>query len=129
MHADFSHLSSNMLLFLLIGPALEEKYGSKKILIMIIISALITSLFNKIFFPHVMIMGISGIVFMFVILNSIIIKDKAKIPLTFIIVFLIYIGQEVYTGLFIKDNISHISHILGGITGGIFGMFLKNNKE
>lgn len=130
IHADFTHLASNMLLFLLLGPALEEKYGSKKLLLMITISAFVTSLFNAIVFPHIVIMGISGIVFMFIVLNSFISKEKGNIPLTFIIIFIMYVGQEIYSGLFIQDNVSHISHILGGISGGIFGILeLRNKKE
>ncbi len=34
-HANLEHYLSNMLLFILIGPMLEEKYGSRRIMVVI----------------------------------------------------------------------------------------------
>ena len=41
-HADFDHFIGNMLLFLIVGPPLEEKYGSRFMLAGIFLTALIT---------------------------------------------------------------------------------------
>ena len=60
----------NMMFFLLLGPGIEEKYGSKNTLIMIAVTALITGLVNYLFFPRAMLLGASGIVFCFIILSS-----------------------------------------------------------
>ena len=48
-HIDFSHFANNMTLFLLTAPLLEEKYGSKRLLFIILFVAFITGLINVIF--------------------------------------------------------------------------------
>ena len=42
---------NNMLLLLLVGPGLEEKYGSRNLLMTILVTALVTGLVQFIFFP------------------------------------------------------------------------------
>lgn len=59
-----------MLLFLVIGPPMEEKYGSKVLLTGILLTALISGLLQCIFFPSTALLGASGIVFMLVMLSS-----------------------------------------------------------
>ena len=63
-HAGFEHLFVNLTLILLLGPILEEKYGSLQVLEMIVITALVTGVLNVLLFPTGL-MGASGIVFMF----------------------------------------------------------------
>lgn len=125
-HSDWEHFFNNMMLFVLIGPLLEEKYGSKKLLIMILITAAITSIINSIFFGTAL-LGASGIVFMFVILSSFTAFKEKEIPLTFILVLIMYIGQEILSGIISQDNISQFAHILGGLCGSCFGFLGKKN--
>ncbi|HEX2612428.1 MAG TPA: rhomboid family intramembrane serine protease, partial [Fibrobacteria bacterium] len=40
-HKDLSHLASNFSVILLIGPILEEKYGSRMLLVMILATTLV----------------------------------------------------------------------------------------
>lgn len=127
-HADWTHFFGNMIYILLLGPMLEEKYGAKNILKIIIITALITGIVNYIFFWNVALCGASGICFAFIILSSFTGFKDGEIPLTFLIVAAIFIGQQVYEGLFFEDNISNISHIIGGIIGGISGFILFKRK-
>lgn len=54
---------------------------------------------------------------------------EGKIPLTLIIVVIIYLGQEISIGLTTKDNISHLTHILGGVCGGVMGAMVFNKKK
>ncbi|MGV8152610.1 MAG: rhomboid family intramembrane serine protease [Candidatus Nanoarchaeia archaeon] len=126
-HENLSHLFSNLTFILLLGPVLEEKYGSIDLLIMIIFTALITGLINVIFFSNGL-YGASGIVFMFIILVSFVGKKDNSIPLEFILVAGIFLGQEI-TAAIGKDNISQIAHIIGGLSGGFFGYFLTKAKE
>ena len=79
-HANLSHYTNNMLLILLLGPMLEEKYGSKLMLEMIAITALITGLINNIFFSTGL-LGASGIVFMMIILASMASAKVRKVEL------------------------------------------------
>ena len=69
-HANYSHYIGNMMLFLVVGPPLEEKYGSLKILVCILITALVSGLVQYFFFPQTALLGASGIVFMLILLSS-----------------------------------------------------------
>ena len=126
-HADFSHYISNMMFFLLLGPGIEEKYGSRNTLIMIAVTAFITGLANYIFFPRAALLGASGIVFCFIILSSMTDIKNGKIPLTLIIVCVLYIGQEIINAVFVNDNVSQLTHIIGGACG--CGLGYKMGKK
>ena len=125
-HSGWEHFFNNMMLFIILGPMLEEKYGSKKILATILITAVVTSIINNLFFNSGL-LGASGVIFMFIILSSLTAFKEKEIPLTFIFVLIMYLGQEVL-GLFKMDNISQLAHILGGICGAIFGFILNRKK-
>ena len=68
-HANWNHLISNLTLILVVGPLLEEKYGSRNMIIVIVVTALITGLVNYTFFPSVRLLGASGVAFAFVLLS------------------------------------------------------------
>lgn len=53
---------------------------------------------------------------------------EGKIPFTFILVALIYIGGQVYDGIFIRDNVSNLTHIIGGLVGSGLGFVMHKNK-
>lgn len=127
-HANYPHFINNFLLILILGPMLEEKYGSKNLLIMIIFTAFLTALINLVFFNKAL-LGASGIVFMMILLSSFTNIQKDSIPLTFLLVFALYIGQEIFLGLFKSDQIAQFAHIAGGLCGSFFGYYLsKINK-
>ena len=126
-HVDFNHYFGNLTMLLLIGPMVEEKYGSKPILLMIIFTTLIGSLTHIAFFT-VGALGGSGIVFMLILLTPFTNMKKGKIPLTFILVSIIFIGREVMYSLTVIDNISRFGHILGGISGAIMGMVINKGR-
>ncbi|MBR6274049.1 MAG: rhomboid family intramembrane serine protease, partial [Lachnospiraceae bacterium] len=94
-HANWSHYIGNMTLILILGPILEEKYGSANFLEMICITAGITGIIHNIFFPKVILLGASGIVFMCIILASAVSFKGGEIPITLILVFVIYVGGEI----------------------------------
>lgn len=123
-HANLSHYINNMMMILLVGPMLEEKYGSKLLLQMILLTAFITGLVNNLLFPTAL-LGASGIVFMMIILSSVTSVKEGKIPLTLIVVVILYLGEQIVAGLFTADNISQLTHIVGGVCGGVFGMMMN----
>lgn len=127
-HAGWEHFIGNIMLILVVGPLLEEKYGSANILFVIMATALITGIVNYIFFPHVQLLGASGVVFALILLSSFTSIKEGAIPLTFILVAAIYIGEQIYQGIFIKDNISNLTHILGGFVGAGLGYIMNKNK-
>lgn len=121
-HKNWEHFRNNFLYILLIGPMIEEKYGSINLLIMILITAGITGIINM-FITKNGILGASGISFMLILLSSLVNLQNGKIPLTFILIFIFYIASEIMDGLFKKDNVSHLSHFLGAVCGFIYGFY------
>ena len=125
-HGGWNHLISNASYLLLLGPMLEERYGSKTLIKIVAITAFVTGVVNYIFFPEVALCGASGVVFAFIILASFTGFRNGEIPLTFILVALIYLGQQIFDGITIEDNVSNMSHIVGGAVGAVFGYFLNH---
>ena len=125
-HKNWPHLISNFAFILLIGPILEELYGSFPLFVMICITALVTGLLNVIFFSSSL-LGASGIVFMLILLVSFTNFSKGEIPLTFILVLVLYLGREFFNSFGgsgnADANISEFAHIVGGFTGSFFGFF------
>ena len=71
--------------------------------------------------------GASGVVFAFIVLASFTGFRDGEIPLTFILIAVIYIGQQVYEGIAVSDNVSNMVHIVGGLVGAAIG-YLLNKK-
>lgn len=124
-HADYTHFMSNMMLFLVVGPPLEEKYGSKRLLFCIALTALISGLVQFIFFPTTALLGASGIVFMMIVLSSLSGMRNGSIPLTLIIVAILYLGGEVVDAIAAQDNISQLTHMIGGLCGAVMGFAMS----
>ncbi len=125
-HGSWEHLVGNFTFILLLGPMLEEKYGSINLLLMMLITAVVTGLLNVTFFETGL-LGASGIVFMFILLSSLTNFRASHIPLTFLLVVLLFLGKEIMMAL-ANDNISQFAHIIGGICGGIFGYLFAKPK-
>ena len=124
-HDSWEHFMSNFMYILLIGPMIEEKYGSINLIKMIALTAIVTGLINMIFSKNKRILGSSGIAFMLIILSSFVNMKAGKIPITLVLIILCYIMTEVKAGLFNKkDNVSHISHLIGAVCGGIYGFYI-----
>ncbi len=127
-HSGWEHFFGNIMMLLVVGPLLEEKYGSSNVLFVILATAFVTGVINFIFFPHIQLLGASGVVFAFILLSSMTSIKEGTIPLTFILVAVIYIGQQVYDGIFIQDNVSNLTHIVGGIVGSSLGYVMNKSK-
>lgn len=128
-HSGWTHFIGNMSYVLLLGPLLEEKYGGKNLIEVIGITAVITAVLNMIFFQNVALCGASGVVFAFILLSSLTSFKEGEIPLTFILVAVIYIGQQIYEGITVDDNVSNLSHVLGGMVGAVSGFVYNKEKE
>jgi membrane associated rhomboid family serine protease len=122
-HDNWTHLVSNFAVILLIGPILEEHYGSRGLLIMILVTALVTGILNALFF-RTGLMGASGVVFMMILLASFTNFTAGEIPLTFVLVLVLYLGREIIDS-FDSNNISEFAHIVGGFIGSLFGFFKR----
>ena len=128
-HAGYDHYMGNMLLLLLVGPGIEEKYGHRTTALCIAVTALVTGLAQFIFFPATALLGASGIVFMMIVLSSFTEMGKEGIPITLILVVVFYLGGELMDGLTALDNVSQLTHIVGGICGLVFGFTIKKRRR
>jgi membrane associated rhomboid family serine protease len=120
-HANWNHLLSNFSIILLLGPMLENTYGSFSLFLMIAVTALVTGLLNVFLFPTAL-LGASGVVFMMILLGSFTNFTKGEIPLTFILILIFYLGRELLNS-FRTNDISEFAHIVGGFCGSLFGFF------
>lgn len=120
-HADWNHLISNLAYILLLGPMLEETYGSLTMFLMIIVTGFVTGVLNACFFPNPL-LGASGVVFMMILLASFTNHGSDDVPLTFILIVILYLGREILNA-FRGDDISQFAHLAGGLCGSLFGFF------
>jgi len=119
-HASFQHLLANLTIILLIGPLLEDKYGSADLAIMVALTALVTGVLNIALF-NTGLLGASGVAFMMILLGSLINFRKGELPLTFVLVVCLFVGQELLAMFGRRDGISQFAHLLGGACGAAFG--------
>jgi membrane associated rhomboid family serine protease len=126
-HQNWQHWIGNASFLLLIGPIVEEKYGGRNLVMMMAFTAFITGMLHLVLFSSGA-MGASGIVFMLILLSSFTNQADGKIPLTFLIVAILYLGTEVISS-FKSDSISQFGHIIGGLCGAGFGFWLGKGRK
>jgi hypothetical protein len=71
-------------------------------------------------FFNTALLGASGIVFMLILLASTANLRQGQIPLTFLLVAVLFLGGEVVDA-FKNDHISQMAHLVGGLAGAAFG--------
>ena len=128
-HAGWEHLLGNIMYILILGPMIEEKYGTATTAFIMAATALVIGVINMVFFPGVMLLGASGIVFAFILIASITIREDNTIPVTFILVAVLYLGQQIWQGLFSQDNVSQMAHIVGGAGCAVLGFVLGRVEQ
>lgn len=128
-HSDIEHLVSNLSFLLLLGPGLEERFGGPLLALMMATAAFVTAVINACFVP-VGLLGASGIVFMMILLSSYTTIDRSQIPLTFVLICILYIGNEIASFKAESQSvISAFAHITGGIAGSLFGFLTTTDKK
>ncbi len=125
-HASWAHLVSNFSFILLIGPVLEEKFGSGLVLVMMLVTAGVTGVLNALV-VHAGLLGASGIVFMLILLSSFTNIRSGEIPVTFLLVIALYLVREFVAAL-TPDSVSQLAHIAGGLCGGLFGFIFARRE-
>jgi len=128
--ADFNHLKGNLTHLLLVGPSVEHAFGSNNLIVIILIVAVTSA------FAHILVgrsrshqLGASGVVFAFIILNSLVGAKFGKISVSFVIVAALYLGDELIDFFFARDATSHHAHLVGGIVGGAAGYYIQKQKN
>lgn len=127
-HDGINHFIGNATYLLLLGPLLEEKYGSMNLIKVVCVTAFITGIINYVVSPNAALCGASGIVFAFIVLSSFTGFKEGEIPLTFILVVILFVGQQIYEGVAIRDNVSQLTHVIGGAIGAFVGYRFNKSK-
>lgn len=123
-HESWTHLWNNFLFLLLLGPILEEKYAPKPLLLMMLTTTIVTGIFN-ILMKQPPLVGASSLVFMMIMLVSFARTKGGDIPVSFILIFVLFLLAELTRGAQNSNpSVSNLAHIIGGVCGTIFG-FLK----
>lgn len=107
----------------------EERFGGKRILLAIALTALVTGLVLWFFFPNSALMGASGVVFMLIVLASFAGMRTGTIPLTLILVLILYLGSEIFQAVTGTAGLAQLTHIAGGVLGMIFGFTWSRGKR
>ena len=128
-HGGWDHFINNMLLFLVVAPPLEERYGSRTLLSGILMTALVSGILQCVLFPTSALLGASGIVFMLIMLSSLAGMRSGSIPLTLVLTAALYLGQEVYAILFVSDQVANFMHLVGGACGTAFGFAAARRSD
>lgn len=128
-HSGWGHFMNNMLLLLVVGPPLEEKYGSGTLLVGMLLTAGVSGVLQCLLFPGSALMGASGLVFMLIMLSSLAGMRGGYLPITLILVAVLYLGGQVYDIIFVRDNVANFMHIVGGVCGTAFGMLVAKPRR
>lgn len=95
---NWTIMFANLLFILLLGPKIEEYYGSIIIGLMMLVSGLFTGVLNACFCT-LPLWGPVSIVFMLIFLNAFISFSKKQIPFSFFAAFILYIFYQIFTML------------------------------
>lgn len=125
-HANWTHLISNFSFILLLGPILEEKYGSGLVLLTMVVTAVATGLLD-IFVMKADLLGASGIAFTLILLSSFTNIRSGDIPITFLLIVALYLVKELVES-FTPSPIANLAHVAGGIIGALFGFIFARRE-
>jgi rhomboid protease GluP len=128
-HANFTHFISNIGMLLLIGPSVEEKYGSGYLVASMVFTAVAGGLAHCLLTDNLALLGASGIVFMLMFLSVGTRTKDGRIALSFILVALIYLGGAIYDMIFTSDNVSQLGHLVGGFCGIGCGALIDRYRD
>jgi len=128
-HRDWNHFFGNIMYILILGPMLEEKYGSASMVFLMLVTAFATGVLTFLFAPGVAMCGASGIVFAMILLSSFTEFQEHTIPLTVILVAVLYTGQQIYSAVTVGGSVAYGAHIVGGLIGMLIGYAANKRKK
>lgn len=122
-HGGWSQLAAQLPFILLLGPLLETRYGSGRMLLLILVTALATGLINLLLF-RTGLMGADGVVLMLILLSAMADDRAGSLPLSFLLLAVIFLGHEVM--LILRDgSLAQLAQLLGGLIGAGTGLVLR----
>ena len=106
---------------LVVGPAAEERFGSAKVFFAVLLTAIAGAAIMWFLFPEATIMGASGVLFCMMMLASFASMRGGAIPITLILVIILYLGSEVLQAVSGTAGLPELTHIAGGVVGLLLG--------
>lgn len=132
LHSGFIHIGCNMYSLYIIGPQINQIYGTYKFFIIYIISCITSSLLSFYMSPYSISVGASGGIFgLMGALLAFAIIERHRIEKRYLSSLVQIIIINLFIGLNIKniDNFGHIGGLLGGISIGYIIYKISQNKR
>ena len=120
-NTSLTECTANIIILLVVGPAAEERFGSAKVLFAVLATAIAAALIMWFLFPTSAIMGASGVLFMMMVLASFASMRGGAIPITLILVLILFLGSEVLQAVTGDAGLQELTHIAGGVVGMVLG--------
>ena len=124
-YSDISLLVCNLIFILLLGPQMEERYGSVIIGIMIFVAALFSGVLNACFCQNA-VCGAEPVVFMLILLWTMMQLSRSKISASAIAVIALFVAMLIF-----RKNpngvVGLVVTVAGGLCGSLFA-FLTSPK-
>ena len=120
-NTSLTECTANIIILLVVGPAAEERFGSAKVLFAVLATAIAAALIMWFLFPTSAIMGASGVLFMMMVLASFASMRGGAIPITLILVLILFLGSEVLQAVTGDAGLQELTHIAGGAVGMVLG--------
>ena len=120
-NTSLTECTANIIILLVVGPAAEERFGSAKVLFAVLATAIAAALIMWFLFPTSAIMGASGVLFMMMVLASFASMRGGAIPITLILVLILFLGSEVVQAVTGDAGLQELTHIAGGAVGMVLG--------
>lgn len=126
---------TNQIIILLLGQILEERYGSVMLALMMFISILVSGVLTACI-STVPLSGAGCVIFMMAVLVSLTELTKKRIPLSCVLVFVLFLSFEIYKNIngvsgsnILQKTCGVIIEMIGGICGSIFGFLVLPKKK
>ena len=62
---------------------------------------------------------------MMIVMSSVAGMKSGCIPITLILVLVLHVGGEIVDAVTVKDNVSQMAHIVGGLCGAVLGTAMR----
>jgi hypothetical protein len=76
---------------------------------------------------HTRQLGASGVCFALILLNSLVSAKRGKLPVSFVLTAIWWLGDELFDFFLAGDGVSHHAHLVGGIVGAALGYHLRQD--
>ncbi len=128
-NTDLTTCTGNLIVLLVVGPAAEERFGSVKVLFAVLLTAVAGALIMWYLFPKATIMGASGVLFMMMVLASFACARSGEIPITLLLVLVLFLGSEVLRAVTGSAGLQELTHIAGGGVGILLGLLFNRRRR